>query len=357
MELTWDRVLAWRMRRQHLDPVDEGSALAITRRLCGVQAQVRSSAAQAIAVRQASPSPDAAARALADRSLLRTWAMRGTLHLLPVDDAPDVLSLLAASRTWATGSWQKNFVTLDELAALTEAVTAALAPGDELTRDELVTAIVEHTGSDRTGEHVRSGWSAVLKPLAWQGVLCQGSAQGSRVTFVRPDAWSPSWPGLLPDPDEAAGRVILRYLGAFGPATAAAFDAWLLRGATSKPRLRSWFADLGDAITEVDVEGTTCWARAEDVDDIAATPPTSALRLLPAFDAYVLGPGTGDVQVVPAEHRGLVSRAAGWIAPVVVHRGRVVGTWEQDVVTPFPGVRLPARALAAEQRRWAALPG
>ena len=62
--------------------------------------------------------------------------------------------------------------------------------------------------------------------------------------------------------------------------------------------------------------------------ELAATRPDTSTRLLPAFDQYVLGPGTKDPHVLDPRRRGEVSRAAGWIAPVVVHAGRVVGTWD-----------------------------
>ena len=321
------------MDRHHLARLDGGTAVEITRRLCGVQAQVPSAAALAIAVRQADPDLNAASRALSARTLVRTWAMRGTLHLLPADEVADVLSLLGSARTWERASWQKNFVTVEQVARMSEAVAQALADGSALTRDQLVDRVLAVTGDDDLAEHLRSGWSTVLKPLAWQGLLFQGSAGDNRVTFVRPDRWLTDWPGL-PDPDEAAGRVIERYLGAYGPATPEAFDQWLLRGSTSRPRLRAWFAGLGDRITLVDVEGSIGYLRTEDVDALAGARPQSTLRLLPGFDQYVLGPGTADPQIVPPPYRAEVSRAAGWIAPVIVSAGRVTGTWTAEAGRP-----------------------
>jgi hypothetical protein len=71
----------------------------VVRRLCGVQAQVASAAALAVAVRQAKPHTTALSRAVSRRSLVRTWAMRGTLHVLAADEAASYLSLLASART------------------------------------------------------------------------------------------------------------------------------------------------------------------------------------------------------------------------------------------------------------------
>ena len=342
------------MRRHHLEEVDGGGAVDVVRRLCGVQAQVASSAALAVAARQKKPDTDAAAKALQRRDLVRTWAMRGTLHLLPTEDAGSYLALLAAARSWTKGVWQKNYLTVAEMERLTDAVRGALESGDALTRDELVARL---RGTKKLTQHVGSGWSTVLKPLAWQGILCQGPSEGGRVTFIRPDAWSPRWTGL-PEEDVAAAHVVRAYLAAHGPATMTGLDQWLLRGATPKAKLRRWFADLGDDVVTVDVEGTAAYLLAEHEDDLRRTKPSTTVRLLPGFDQYVLAPGTADAHVLDQAHRPDVSRAAGWIAPVVVAGGRVVGTWTADDGIPVTDVwakQVPAAKLAAEKKRLARL--
>jgi hypothetical protein len=245
---------------------------------------------------------------------------------------------------------------------LSAAVADALADGSTLTREQLIDRVHAVTGDPDLVDKMRSGWSAVLKPLAWQGLLFQGLSADNRVTFVRPDRWLPQWSGL-PDPRDAAGRVIERYLSAFGPATPEAFDQWLLRGATPRSTLRRWFADLGDRITPVDVEGRTGYLLTADLDSLTAFRPHPVVRLLPAFDQYVLGPGTADPEVVPAAHRAEVSRAAGWIAPVIVHNGRVTGTWavnagraELSFFDPASGPDGPAaELLEAELERLSGL--
>ena len=91
---------------------------------------------------------------------------------------------------------------------------------------------------------------------------------------------------------------------------------------------------------------------ADDVDALARTRPSREVRLLAGFDQYVLGPGTGDVRIVPADRRKAVSRTAGWISPVVVHEGRVVGVWELTDATVdvrlFPEADVPMDGLEAE---------
>ncbi len=90
------------------------------------------------------------------------------------------------------------------------------------------------------------------------------------------------------------------------------------------------FDALGDRLAEVEVDGERAFVLAEDLDQLASARPTRAVRLLPGFDQYVLGPGTADGHVVPAARRAAVSKQSGWIAPVVVSAGVVCGTWELD---------------------------
>jgi hypothetical protein len=351
--LTWNQALAWRLRRQYLEAPAQ-SAIDVVRRLCGVQAQVASAAEMAVAVRLAPQRPGALARAMEDRSVIKTWAMRGTLHLLPADVAGAYLALIGSLKTWQRPSWQKAFISAGQVETLAEIAGEALE-GRTLSREDLVSELQARTHDDRLAEHLRSGWAAVLKPLAWRGVLCQGLGEGNRVTFTSPRTWSPIWGGI-PDLDEAARTAIPAYLGAYGPASMDAFNAWLTRGASSKRALRDWFTAAGNLLATVEVDGDMAFARSEDVDDMLETKESETVRLLPAFDQYVLGPGTGDRHVIPPAHRPDVSRAAGWIAPVLVVGGRVMGTFETrestlEITVFEDSPPFPAASLEAETER------
>jgi winged helix DNA-binding protein len=329
VRITWSQALAWRMRRQLLDPVGRLPVDGVVRRLGAVQAQVASSAELAIRVRRESSRRGEVARALAAGRLVKTWAMRGTLHLLTPEEGGAFLSLMAAGRSWERPSWVRYFgMTPAQMERLRGVVREAIADRP-LTREELIEAVGRRHGFKGVAEGLRSGWGTLLKPIAWQGDLVFGPSVGTRVTFTTPASASSRWAGI-PDPDDAAPIAIRNYLGAYGPATVDAFARWVAGGWFSMRQLRAWFAELGDALVEVDIEGETAWALAEHADDLAATTATRAVRLLPGFDQYVLGPGTGDGHVTPAARRANVSRTAGWIAPVVVAGGVVSGTWQLD---------------------------
>jgi len=352
--LTWSQVLAWRMRRQHVTEPGDLPAVEVARRLAGVQAQVASAASLAIALRQASPDPQETARALwEERTLIKTWAMRGTLHLLPADAAPAYLAVCAAVRTWEKASWQKlTGAAPAELEAVARAAADALAGGACLTREELTAEIVDRTGLERLAQALGSGWGALLKPLAWWGVLCFGPSRGGKVTFCAPDRHVPGWSGP-PPLAEAARTVIRAYFGAHGPATRDAFDAWLMRRTHSRRDLKAWFAAAADDLVQVDVEGTPAYALRDHVAELTETAPAAgAVRLLGGFDQYVLGAGTGAAYLIPPERRSEVSRTAGWIAPVVLHEGRVAGTWEPAGEIPATlWEDVPADRLAAQIAR------
>ncbi|MBE1537954.1 winged helix DNA-binding domain-containing protein [Actinomadura algeriensis] len=358
MTVTWARVLAWRMRRQFIDRPDAGSAVDVARRLGGVQAQVASSAELAVAVRRASPEAGEAARALGDeRTLVKTWAMRGTLHLLPAGEAAAYLALCGAARHWERPSWQRTFgATPADLEAIAGAAARALAGGAVLTREELTRAVVEDTGSAHLAEALGSGWGTLLKPLAWWGVLCHGPARGNLVTFASPEGRLPAWKGL-PPADEAARTVVRAFLGAHGPATPDMFDNWLMRKANRKKDVKSWFAALGEELCTVEVDGVPMHMLAEHRDELLDAAPVAPVRLLSAFDQYVLGAGTSATYLIPAERRREVSRTAGWISPVVLHEGRVAGVWrpEDGDVTVTTWENVPGDLLDAELARVRAL--
>ncbi len=168
------------MQRQLLEPVGTLSVPRVVSRLCGVQTQVASSAELAIRVRRKTSRAGEVRRALAEGRLIKTWAMRGALHLLTPDEAGVFLSLIAAGRSWERPSWQRYFgVTTKQLDVLRQTAREAL-DGAVLTREELVAAVTARRGLRHVGEALRSGWGTLLKPLAWQGDLCFGPSRGNR---------------------------------------------------------------------------------------------------------------------------------------------------------------------------------
>jgi hypothetical protein len=313
---------------------------------------VASSARLAVALR--TPTPDVDEALWRRRTLAKTWIMRGTLHLVPSDELADYCAVLSTQRFWEKGSWQRGHgVTAAETEAILDAVPKVL--GDQpLTREELVEATVARTGDDHLREALTSGWGALLKPLSRLGELCYGPPRDGKVTFTSPHRWLPDHPADLPPHEEAGVRLARAYLSAHGPASPEMFDDWLFRGVARKPLLRSWFRDLASELTEVTVDGRPLLALKEHLDDLAATRPSREVHLLVGFDQYILGAPRSLTPLLPAAARPKVSRQAGWISPVVVHEGRVVGVWEHkdglrlDLFEPVPDQPLAAAVSRME---------
>src|SRR3954471_7058044 len=152
LRVTWPQALAWRMERHLLEPLGSLSVVDVVRRLCGVQAQVASAADLAVRLRQQTPNRNGVANALASGELVKTWGMRGTLHLLPADEAGRYLSLLAAGRSWESPAWQRYFgLSAAQIEGLRDVVKEIL-DGKVLTREEVNAQIDVALPSERLKE-------------------------------------------------------------------------------------------------------------------------------------------------------------------------------------------------------------
>jgi hypothetical protein len=327
--LTRPQVNAWRLT-QHglLHRATPDQLLPVVTRLSALHAQVLSAAELQAAARVDGLAPTAIRDALwTDRTLVKTWAMRGTMHLLTAAEYP---LIAAALHMGAAARYEPILkilnVTSAEMDAITAAVRAAL-DGQCLTREALADAVARQTGQPELRDKLRSGWGSLLKPAAYQGYLCFGPSQGQAVTFVRPDQWVHGWQEI--DPEEALREVARRYLRAHGPATANDFAYWW----GVEPRtIRPLFEQLAPELQEVVVEGKKAWTPADTVALIQALDaPQQVVRLLPNFDPYVVA--SAEVyrrEVIPEAFRERVSRKGAWISPVVLVDGRTVGVWQQE---------------------------
>ncbi|TKR22811.1 winged helix DNA-binding domain-containing protein [Cellulomonas hominis] len=356
MTVSSAQALAWRLGRQHLVSGAASAADAV-RRLGAVPAW-SGDADLAVRRRLTDPAPDAVAAAIRSGDLLRTFAFRGSSHLMAADEAGVYLAVRTASRQWALRSWQEHYgLRPEDWPALLDAVRTALA-GGPLDREAFAAAVTAVPRFAHLGPALLDPSMTLLKPIAWHGALCFGPSAGGRPTFASPAA-SPAWRGL-PDLDEAGRRAVVGYLGAYGPATRANLHYWLADGLSAgRRRVERWTDEvLADAAAEVAVGGEPALLLRAHVAEVEAAAPTDAVTLLAGHDQWVLGPGTADTRVVPAARRAGVTRGAA----LVLHGGVVAGTWAAGAstldVTWFGEAGPPPQdALAAEAGRLAALLG
>ena len=318
--LTWEQVLAWRMRRHHL--VVRGAPqdlLRVVSDICGLHAQLMSSAELSLWARIDGLAPEAIDVALwCERSLVKLWAMRGTLHLLPSAE----LGVWIAALSTITNRGMTGHPEIDRLS---EAVGRAIE-GRVLTREELAVEVRRLTGDEELVEFVRFSWGSYLKPGSFRGLLCFAENDGNLIQFTSPESWIPG--GLeRPDPAESLKEITRSFLRTYAPITAAELALWW--GGFGPARGRKMLVALGDEAVEIELEGDRAWALAEDLPAMMNTEPQHTARLLPAFDPWVAAASREGAAVIDPEYRIRVYRPQGWLSPVLLVDGRMVGTWKQ----------------------------
>jgi hypothetical protein len=330
VSLTWSGVTSRRMARHALtEPASDLSPADIAGVLCGAHAQVLSAAELSIGRRIAGATRAGVRRALwEDRTLVKTFGPRGTVHLLATADLPMWTGALSALPSSVPAHPEPVRFSAGQAEEVIAAIGDALA-GAELTVDELTEQIVERTGP-WAGEETMAAfggrwprWRQLTSTAAHRGVLCFGPDQGRKVTYTNPHRWLP---GLRPDDADAAlHALVTRYLYAYGPATPRHFARWLNIPAR---RAVGLFDELAGELEQVELDGAPGWTTAGDT----GTPPEPhrGIRLLGYFDAFVVaGQPREWLYPGPAATRGLSPAGQAGNYPVLLVDGVVGGVWHQ----------------------------
>ncbi|MET9966692.1 winged helix DNA-binding domain-containing protein [Streptomyces sp. NPDC006356] len=365
--ITWGEASARRVERQFLArPAERGTPVAeVVAAMLGAHAQVLSAAEVSVGVRAAGVTRgDVRAALWDDRSLVKTFGPRGTVHLLPAAELPLWCGALTAIPTGPNALPPDARVTREQAAQIVAAIGDAL-DGVCLTAEELGEEVVARTGP-WAGDLVMPAfqglwprWRQVLHEAGQSGALCFGPNRGRKVTYTRPPEFAAgSVPGSTPGSARGSGKAALRelvrrYLRAYGPATPRHFARWLAAPGGWAVELFRELAEVGEGeggggIEEVAFEGGAGWVVAGDT----AFPGEGVrgVRLLPYFDSYVIAAQPRE-SLFPGEayRRALAGGQAGNF-PVLLVDGVVAGVWHQrrqgrrTTVTVEPiGRRLTAR--------------
>jgi len=315
------QISAFRLTRHHFVDKNLADLTTVCRNVCGIQSQVMAAAQMAFWARMHGLTrADIHSALWKSRTLVKTSCMRQTLHLLPAADFSIYINALRRSRVEALRRIMSKFgITQKEFDGMNEAVMEALGAGP-MTQGELADQIASKVGKNvRTWmEHV---WS-VFKPAIVEGLICYGPDRGQEVTFVRVDQWLPRQREV--SAQEAQQVLLRRYLSAYGPATLQDFSRWT--GIPMKEARAVW-ESLEEKLVEVCVEDGKGWILREDYQKLAKSHlGDQILRLLPSFDPYMLG-HVDKNHLVDSPYYKRVYRNAGWISPVVLLNGRVIGIW------------------------------
>ena len=351
-DMSWSEVTARRMARHALTKPASGARPAdIAGVLCGAHAQVLSAAELSIGRRIAGGTRTDVQHALwTDRTLIKTFGPRGTVHLLPTRDLPTWTGALSALPSSVPSHPDPVRFTPAQADEVIAAIGDALTEGD-LTVDELTDEIRRRTGPwavERTMDAFQTKWPRwrqLTSTAAHRGVLCFGPERGRNVTYTNPRRWLP---GFRPGVGETAlPTIVERYLFAYGPALPQHFARWLAIPPRTAVRL---FNQMASDLQAVEVEGEPMWILAGDTGTL---PSHRGIRLLPYFDPYVVA-GQPRNRLFPgaAARRALTPTGGAGNYQVVLVNGIVGGVWHQRRAGRKVAITVePLRALTPKLRR------
>jgi hypothetical protein len=329
--LIWDDVRSRRLARSHLRERAPAERLVeVVRDVCGIHAQVMGSAELQLAARVEGITQADVREALWERrELVKTWTLRGTLHIHPADE----LGLWTAARRAVVGPADYESDSLENVEEVVAAIGAVLR-GRMLTREQLADAVVERVGP-APREKLLSGWGFYLGGAAEAGELVFGPPQGQKVTFVHADDWlgrQRSW-----EPDEALREVARRYAETYGPVTYRQFREWFTSRHLTAAMARELFETL-------------------ELPELRPVEPRPSVRLLPEYDVYVMGFREREHLVPPAVREQVAAHGKGRYegpagTPFLLVDGVCAGIWSRRKrAKRIELAVVPARKLTSDEK-------
>lgn len=309
--------------------------------LGAMQAQDYPGALWAIGLRMKEATVAAVEQAILERTLVRTWPMRGTLHFVPAEDVRWMLELLTPRVISSSAARQCQLeIDAQVLARSQELLVKALEGGKQLTRPEIYQLLAQGNikPDGQRGIHI-------IGRLAQEGLLCFGPFRDKQPTFVLLDEWLPPTKKL--ERDEALAVLAKRYFTGHGPATLADLERWAgIKTSDARAGLEAVKAEL----RREEINGQTYWMASEEV---ALPGETEKVHLLPGFDEFILGYKDRSA-VLEAQHsEKIVPGGNGMFISTIVSEGRVAGTWKRAVkkgklqITPVPFTSLNEVEMAS----------
>ncbi|MBE3144168.1 MAG: AlkZ family DNA glycosylase [Planctomycetes bacterium] len=301
------------------------------RRLAAIQAQYSASVPLAIWARNPRLSAYWVKAALFEkRTLIKTWCLRGTVHVLASADLAMIVQAVGEQQLTDFEYFMKTRRGVDgqQIQSLKKAIFRALAQRP-LNRSELHEAVPELANIEG------ASWGLDVKGLAFMGALVLADSYGVETLFARRDVWLFNLSWEPPSQANAQRELLLRYLTAYGPSTMQDFAHW---SGLKMKTVQIIFAACVQELISVEVTGWRegYYLRRQDEPLLKADgEEPSAICLLPKFDPLLMG-YKDKTRFIDEENLSRVYRPAGQIEAVVLLQGRAMATWR----TSFQGVKL-----------------
>ncbi|MDT0167936.1 winged helix DNA-binding domain-containing protein [Pseudarthrobacter sp. BRE9] len=316
-----DRRIIGRLRlaSQRLAGAGAASVPELVRWMTAMQAQDLPAALWAVGVRLPGAGITDVRAAIDSGTVVRSWPMRGTLHLVAPEDLRWMLDLTAERLTRSIAARHRQL----------EITWADVEKARDLALDRILTdGPVSRSGLfnvfDAGGQPTQGQRGIhLLGTLCRHGWLVLGPLSGNQQLIAAFDEWIPASRRL--GREEAIGEFLVRYFRSHGPATLRDFAWWTQLPLTE---VRAAFQQVRSQLVELEVAGTSYWL-SQDVAALldSGVPGGRSLHLLPGFDEFVLG-YTDRTPVLAPEHVDLIVPGGnGVFKKTMVAAGKVVGTW------------------------------
>jgi hypothetical protein len=318
----------------------------VVQHLCAMQAQDFAGAKWSIGLRLKNGTEAQVAQSLEEKSIIRTWANRGTLHFVSARDAHWILNLLGP-RNIAASAGRNRQLELDETVfkKCRKLIIAALGKEEQLTRSAIY-AILEKAGiatQAQRGIHI-------LWRLSFEKLICHGPHEDKQPAFMLFDRHVSS---SDMDREEALAHFALRYFTSHGPATLADFAWW---AGLSQTDARKGLEQVKEKLVVATVAEQVYYMS----PDINTDKTPASVYLLPGFDEYLLGYKDRSAALHTDHSNKVVPGGNGMFMPTVVVNGAIAGTWkrssnkktlrfEADLFAPLTKIHTAAMHKAAKQ--------
>lgn len=240
--------------------------------------------------------------------ILRTWPMRGTIHIVHPQNTQWLLDLTGVRAfSGVQRRWEFLGIDRDLVFRAGDVLRDALQDGP-LTRSACLAALNDAgIETDKAAYHF-------LWHTSQRGITVIGPNEGGEQTFVLLDRWAPQ----QRTPEDPLALLARMYFQSHGPTTAKDFQGWTGLTLTA--------ARQGIRAADLDSDGDLFFV------DGPVDPLPEAL-LLPGFDEYLLGFKDRTAFMAPEHMNAVVPGGNGMFRATAVYRGRVIGTWLRKVLT------------------------
>jgi hypothetical protein len=319
IEVSARELLRLREFSQRIDPPTTGTATETVRHLLAIQAQDFANALWAVGLRAKGSQRSDVLASLENGEVVRTLPMRGTLHFVAAEDLRWMLALTSARSLQSAKTRLENLGLDAATLARAATITHRELAGGAMSRDEFMKLLAGNAISPdgQRGYHV-------IFYLTQLSLVCWGPPSGTQQALVLVDDWIPVQ--KLPARDASLAEFALRYFASHGPATERDFAWWTK---LTLADVRTGMAACGDSLVGLTHKGTVYWIAATELDAASGRKPSTALHALPGFDEYLLGYQDRLLPLAAEHSQRIVPGSNGIFLPLIISKGRVVGTWRR----------------------------